>query len=113
VSYLTVRVVVAEPERQTEVELTVPSGTTVAAAVEAARLTERHGSLPESYTLGVWGREVPPETLLSDGDRVELYRPLPADPKETRRALARQGRSMGGGIGMKSKSRVRRPRVLR
>ncbi len=112
-SGLTVRVVLAEPHRQTEVVLTLPPGTTVGGAVDAANLTERHGPMPGKFTLGVWGREVPPETLVCDGDRVEVYRPLPADPKETRRALARQGRAMGGGIGMKSKSRVRRPRVLR
>jgi hypothetical protein len=37
---------------------------------------------------------VAPGHVLVDGDRVELYRPLPADPKDTRRRLAREGRTM-------------------
>jgi len=49
--------------------------------------------------LGIHGRTVSPERVLADGDRVELYRRLPADPKETRRRLAREGRTMGRTVG--------------
>jgi hypothetical protein len=45
--------------------------------------------------LGVFGRSVAHDRTLRDGDRVEVYRPLTADPKEVRRSLAAQGRSMG------------------
>jgi len=103
-------VVYAEVDRQTQVALQVPVGTTVADAVVLAGLESKHPGLPAGLAVGVWGREVPPETLLQSGDRVELYRPLPQDPKETRRALAREGRSMGGGIGMKKRSKARPPR---
>lgn len=41
-----------------------------------------------SYPSGIFGKKKPPETLLRDGDRVELYRALYADPKETRRRRA-------------------------
>lgn len=43
---------------------------------------------PPSYPTGIFGKKKPPETLLRDGDRVELYRALFADPKETRRRRA-------------------------
>jgi len=38
--------------------------------------------------VGVWGRPVSPQTLLRDHDRVEIYRPLLADPKQVRRERA-------------------------
>ena len=41
-----------------------------------------------TYPTGIFGKKKPPETLLRDGDRVELYRALYADPKETRRRRA-------------------------
>lgn len=41
---------------------------------------------------GIWGRKLPPEHVLRDGDRVELYRPLKVDPKVARRErFSRQG----------------------
>ena len=45
--------------------------------------------------LGIWGKPVADEQLLVAGDRVEAYRPLIHDPREARRELALQGRSMG------------------
>jgi putative ubiquitin-RnfH superfamily antitoxin RatB of RatAB toxin-antitoxin module len=40
--------------------------------------------------IGVFGKRVPPDYRLSDGDRVEIYRPLAMDPKEARRRRARK-----------------------
>jgi putative ubiquitin-RnfH superfamily antitoxin RatB of RatAB toxin-antitoxin module len=110
---VTISVVYAEALRQTQVSLEVPVGTTVAEAIALAQLAHRHPDLPSDLSMGVWGREVSADTPVAMGDRVELYRPLPQDPKETRRALARQGRSMGGAVGMKSRMTVRRPRAKR
>ena len=45
--------------------------------------------------LGIFGRSTDPDDVLSAGDRVEVLRPLKADPKEVRRALAAQGKTMG------------------
>ena len=89
-----VSVAYAERDRQTVVELCVAAGTTAAEAVARAELGTRHPGLPAELAIGIWGRLVGPATVLADGDRVELYRPLPADPKETRRRLAREGRTM-------------------
>jgi len=70
-------------------------GSTVLQALEACR---RAGvEVPPHAVCGIWGRVVAPDTVLRDGDRLELYRPLTVDPKEARRQrFARQGaRSTG------------------
>ena len=53
----------------------------------------------ETCDLGVFGKMVPAEYELADGDRIEIYRPLIADPKEIRRQRAAKGLAMkkGGG----------------
>ena len=93
----TIRVTVAyaERERQTLIDVELPAGATVAEAVLRSAIRERHPGIAPDAPLGVHGRRVEAGEVLADGDRVELYRPLPADPKETRRRLARQGRTMG------------------
>lgn len=63
-------------------------------AVRSSGLLEEHPGLDTSR-IGIFGEQVEPDRLLEDGDRVEIYRPLTADPKEVRRELARQGKSMG------------------
>ena len=49
----------------------------------------------EELTIGVYAQKVAHDYLLQDGDRVEIYRPLTADPKEVRRQLALLGKTMG------------------
>ena len=90
-----VAVVYAERTRQTVVELELPAGANVATAIAASDIRTRHPGIPADAATGIHGRRVGVNELLANGDRVELYRPLPADPKDTRRALARAGRSMG------------------
>lgn len=92
---IAVSVAYAERERQTVIELELPAGATVATAIEASGIRARHPGIAADAATGIHGRRVGINELLADGDRVELYRPLPADPKETRRALAREGRSIG------------------
>lgn len=66
--------------------LRVPSGTTVRGVIERARLAERWPGFDQSnQAVGISGRVVPLDTLVLEGDRVELYSPLVADPKELRR----------------------------
>ena len=90
-----ISVVYATHERQTLIELEVPVGTTVGAAIELAGIRGAHPGIPAGAALGIHGRLVRAGDVVKAGDRVELYRPLPADPKDTRRALAREGRTMG------------------
>ena len=97
VAEATIRVSVAyaEPERQSVLELEVPSGTTALEAIARSRIRELHPGIAADAALGIHGRVVGGGEVLAAGDRVEIYRPLPADPKDTRRRLAREGRTMG------------------
>jgi putative ubiquitin-RnfH superfamily antitoxin RatB of RatAB toxin-antitoxin module len=83
-----IEVVYALPEEQVIVALTVPPGTTVARAVERSGLVGRFPELAGAAKLGVFGQLVSSDTLVTPGDRVEVYRPLVADPKQARRRRA-------------------------
>jgi len=91
-----VRVVLAEPTCQQVVSLRLPEGTTVAEAVSASGLLAGLAA-PERDGLayGIYGRVVDGVRALEEGDRVEILRPLPQDPKSRRRARARKGLTMG------------------
>ncbi len=86
----------ALPERQLLLPLTVPHGTT---AIEVVRLSPVAAEFPDidfsDPKLGVFSKPVSHDYVVREGDRVEVYRPLTADPKEVRRQLAADGRSMG------------------
>jgi putative ubiquitin-RnfH superfamily antitoxin RatB of RatAB toxin-antitoxin module len=89
--YIDIEVVYAERERQWQVPMRVPAGTTVAAAIESSGLRLRIPALTvDRGSIGVFGRLVEPETPLRHGDRVEIYRPLLVDPKALRRARAQE-----------------------
>jgi len=88
---VSVEVVFALPERQALRRVELPAGSTVADAVSASGLT----GLPAAARFGVYGKTVPAGTLLRDGDRVEIYRPLRADPKDLRRLRAAEKRAKG------------------
>ena len=91
---LHVEVAGALPERQLVISLVLPAGSTVADALAEARLETRlPGLLVNPKQLGVFGKSCKPDRVLQDGDRVEIYRPLKADPKEVRRQLAELERS--------------------
>lgn len=93
---LTVEVVCAEPERQTVIPLEVEAGCTAGEALDRSGIFARHPGIdPAACAIGIFGREVAREWKLRAGDRVEVLRPLAEDPRERRRRLARQGRSIG------------------
>jgi putative ubiquitin-RnfH superfamily antitoxin RatB of RatAB toxin-antitoxin module len=98
VSTLAVEIAYALPEQQRLLRITVPAGTN---AREALRLSGLAADFPEldveACPLGVFGKEVTADYLLAEGDRVEVYRPLVNDPRESRRALAARGVTMGVG----------------
>ena len=81
------------PGRCEVVALNLPAGATVADAVRASGIVERHGLEPGALRVGVWSRVREPSFVLRDRDRVELYRPLTVDPKEARRQRYRRDRS--------------------
>lgn len=64
--------------------LRLPAGATLADALEASGLQQRHPSLDPSKA-GIWSRPAPPTQALREGDRVEFYRELRVDPMQARR----------------------------
>lgn len=84
-----VEVVYALPERAWSWALELPVGATVEQAVHAAGV-ERvvPGALVDADLLAVFSRPVALTDALRDGDRVEVLRPLQADPKQARRSRA-------------------------
>ncbi|NGP54536.1 RnfH family protein [Thioalkalivibrio sp. XN8] len=93
-----VEVAYARPERQLILRVEVPAGTT---ALEAARLSGIEEQFPEirldQNRMGIFGKLCKGDRVLNPGDRVEIYRPLLADPRAARRELAAAGKSMGKG----------------
>jgi putative ubiquitin-RnfH superfamily antitoxin RatB of RatAB toxin-antitoxin module len=86
-----VEVVYALPERQIVVETLVVAPATVRAAIEASGLLAAFPEIDLSrQRVGVFGRLRELDAAVEQGDRIEIYRPLVADPKEVRRRRAAQ-----------------------
>lgn len=86
---ISVEVVYATPNRQAVVGLQLAPGSTVEDAVMRSGLgTQFEDFKVDDSMLGIFSRKVGPAEVLRDGDRVEIYRPLVADPKEVRRQRA-------------------------
>ena len=84
-----VEVVLAMPQRQEIVQLEVAVGTTIAEAITLSGLPEVFEDVELDFkNVGIFGRKASPDEVLHAGDRVEIYRPLIADPKEVRRQRA-------------------------
>lgn len=93
-----VTVAYALPERQDVVSLQMEPGSTAGTAVERSGLLQRYPAISEQpLKFAIFGRIVLADAVLAAGDRVEILRPLPNDPKDTRRKLAARGQTMGRG----------------
>lgn len=89
IDFIRVSIAYASPRRQAEVATNVPAGTNIQQsltllATEIAALTAGEATV----AAGVWGKIRPPQYVLREGDRIELYRALEADPKQARRTRA-------------------------
>lgn len=86
---ITVEVAYALPDKQAIVEVEVTEGTTAIEAVQQSGITGRFEGIDiEDARLGIFGKIAAGTQVLKAGDRVEIYRPLIADPKEVRKARA-------------------------
>lgn len=84
-----VEVVYAKPEQQLLIPLEVTRGTTVVEAVKLSGLLEKFPEISlDDAKLGIFGKLTKPDQVLVEKDRVEIYRPLIADPKDSRRKRA-------------------------
>ena len=88
---LEIEIVYGLAERQVLKSMTVVEGTTVREATLKSGLEVEFPELDlQQSPLGIFGKAVKDETVLRDGDRIEVYRPLLIDPKEARRKRAGQ-----------------------
>lgn len=88
---IVVEVVYALADKQKLLRLSVPAGTTVREAALRSGLDAHFPGLDlQTAPLGIFGKAVakPDERVLEEGERVEIYRPLIADPKEVRKQRA-------------------------
>ncbi len=91
---LKLEVVYALPERQTLLSVQVPEGASVEEALSASGIFLQHPELRDiNIPVGIFGRVVGRDHRPADGDRIELYRPLLADPKTSRNARVAKKRS--------------------
>jgi uncharacterized protein len=90
---LQIEVAYAEPERAMVKCYQLHAGARVADALNlAARDPDFTGVDLANAAIGIFGRPAKPEQALQPGDRIEIYRPLAADPKTARRARVKQAR---------------------
>lgn len=83
---IAVEVVFALPHEQCCVSLSVAADTTLRQAIELSGLRLRYPEIAQNrLTYGIFGKSVNADSTLRDGDRIEIYRPLSADPKDARR----------------------------
>jgi putative ubiquitin-RnfH superfamily antitoxin RatB of RatAB toxin-antitoxin module len=92
-------VVFALPAKQWLWDLELAEGATVADALEAARVAAGDVAVPWEGAVGIFGALCDRDAVPRDGDRIEIYRPLRADPKASRRARARSSAAAQGRAG--------------
>ena len=97
---INIEVVYALPGEQTLLKQQVAPGTKVTEAIQASGILQKYPEIDLSVNkLGIFGKLTKADVVLRDKDRIEIYRPLIADPKEVRRKRAEEGKVMkkGGG----------------
>ena len=99
-SEILIEVAYALPTQQVILPVKVVEGTTAAQAIAASGILKKFPEIDlDQNKLGIFGKLTKPDTVLRERDRIEIYRPLIADPKEVRRQRAAEGKAMkkGGG----------------
>lgn len=97
---ISVEVVYALADQQEIIRLSLPEGSTVTQAIEASGLLAKHPEIDlKKNKIGVFAKLAKADTVLRERDRIEIYRPLIADPKEVRKQRAAEGKVMKKGAG--------------
>lgn len=92
-SMISVEVAYALPHKQALLKIKVPEGTTALQAAQQSGIANQFDGLDlADASLGIFGQIVAQGHTLRDGDRVEIYRPLLADPKDVRKARAERAK---------------------
>jgi uncharacterized protein len=91
-----VEVVYGLPDRQSLLEVSVEMDTNVEAAISASGILQIYPDIDlQVNKVGIWNRTVKLTESLKDNDRIEIYRPLIADPKEVRKRRAEKAKEEG------------------
>lgn len=99
-----IEIAYATPEQQVILEQEISAGMTPRAAVIESSIDQYFPEIDkESCDIGIFGKAIRPDHELENGDRIEIYRPLLADPKEVRKRRAAQGLKMKKGGGAEEK----------
>ena len=86
----------ATPEEVIVIPLQVAPGTTVTEAIRQSGILQRCPAIDINVNrAGIFGRPAALDAVVADGDRIEIYRPLRADPKEARRRRASRQKGRG------------------
>ncbi|MCL2524561.1 MAG: RnfH family protein [Betaproteobacteria bacterium] len=95
---LDIEVCYAQADKQELVRLRLPAGATVEQALQASGLLGKYPEIDlEKNKFGIYAKLAKSDAVLRDRDRVEIYRPLLADPKAVRRQRAAEGKTMKKG----------------
>lgn len=103
---INIEVAYALPDKQVIRAVNVDVGTTVGAAIVQSGIMMDFPELDqklEDAKVGIFGKATAMTAILNDSDRVEIYRPLIADPKEVRRKRAAEGKKMKKGVSSSEK----------
>ena len=93
---ISIEVAYALPDQQALLEVVIEQGTTVEQAIKASGITKRFPQIDLSKDkVGIWNRTCKLSDEPKSGDRIEVYRPLIADPKEARRRRAEKAKDEG------------------
>jgi hypothetical protein len=93
---ISLEVVYGTPEKQALLEVVVEEGTTVEQAILASGIVKRFPDINlDILKVGIWNRTCKLTDFPKKGDRIEIYRPLIADPKEARRRRAEKAKDEG------------------
>jgi putative ubiquitin-RnfH superfamily antitoxin RatB of RatAB toxin-antitoxin module len=90
-----VEVAYALPYKQSLISIEIKNGSTLKEAIEASGILETFEQIDlKKDRVGIFAKFATLDTILRDKDRVEIYRPLVADPKKARKDRAAEGKAM-------------------
>lgn len=97
-SIIKYEVAYALPDEQVILEVSAGEGATVEEVIRLSGILDHYPEIDlDQNKFGIFGKAAKLDAVLYPGDRVEIYRPLIADPKEVRRKRAAQGKKMKKG----------------
>ena len=83
---MNVGIAYADKFKQTWLKLEVPDGSTVREAIEYSGILKQFPDVDlENQAVGIFGKLTKRDAKVTDGDRVEIYRPITADPEKVER----------------------------